>query len=484
MEKSIYSHNDIDILYSDTLSMPVISENDILKFFNLERTDIQCFTITHKTDGVYINITLNQKYHQCPVCGQMTKKIKDYSKKTIVHSVLSVSNCYITYNARRYQCPHCKKTFFENNPFAFGHSRVSIATVSNILRDLKAPNETFTSVAKRYNVSVSTAIKTFDEHVHIPRRMLPECIGIDEVFAFKTHNSKYVCVLVDYIDQKIIDVLPSRHKHDLMNYFMMIPRQERENVRYCSFDMWATYRIVAKHVFPNAVCCVDHFHVIQDLNRRVDKVRTSVQRKYQIQINELNTKKKNKTITNEEKIKLEKASRHYYVLKKFNWLFFSTKKEIFDPNVEKQYNHRLGGYYNYYDLYDYMISLDNNLYIASSLKDDVVSFYKKCTYETAKKKLEELIIDFRSCPIENLSQFANTLTTWKQEIINSFIIVDKEKNKKMNTAIVENRNKSIKLIKHASNGFLNWERFRTKILYSLNNDTTYCFNCIKKEKKH
>ncbi len=58
-----------------------------------------------------------------------------------------------------------------------------------------------------------------------------------------------------------------------------------------------------------------------------------------------------------------------------------------------------------------------------------------------------------------MSPFANTLTNWKKEIINIFIIVDDKANRKMNTAIVENRNKSIKLLQHASNGYLNWERF-------------------------
>ncbi|MBD9190317.1 hypothetical protein DW257_09265 [Catenibacterium sp. AM22-15] len=35
-----------------------------------------------------------------------------------------------------------------------------------------------------------------------------------------------------------------------------------------------------------------------------------------------------------------------------------------------------------------------------------------------------------------MSTFANTLTNWKKEIINSFIIVDDKTNRKMNTAIV------------------------------------------------
>ncbi|MFR6591865.1 transposase [Catenibacterium sp.] len=79
------------------------------------------------------------------------------------------------------------------------------------------------------------------------------------------------------------------------------------------------------------------------------------------------------------------------------------------------------------------------------LRNDVTYFYDHCTYDTAKKQLEKIIIDFRSSAVAEMSPVANTLTNWKKEIINSFIIVDDKANRKMNTAIVENRNKSIKL---------------------------------------
>lgn len=129
-----------------------------------------------------------------------------------------------------------------------------------------------------------------------------------------------------------------------------------------------------------------------------------------------------------------------------------------------------------------MLSIDEELETASNLKDQVVYFYNHCNYDNAKKKLEEIIIDFRSCPVEEMSPFTNTLINWKNEIINSFIIVDNKSKRRMNTAIVENRNKTIKLIKHASNGYLNWERFRNRILYTLNDDTTYYFACIRMER--
>ena len=71
-----------------------------------------------------------------------------------------------------------------------------------------------------------------------------------------------------------------------------------------------------------------------------------------------------------------------------------------------------------------MLPIDEELETASNLKDQVVYFYDHCNYDNAKKKLEEIIIDFRSCPVEEMSPFANTLINWKNEIINSFIIVD------------------------------------------------------------
>ena len=43
----------------------------------------------------------------------------------------------------------------------------------------------------------------------------------------------------------------------------------------------------------------------------------------------------------------------------------------------------------------------------------------------------------------------------------------------MNNALIENRNKSIKLLKHSSNGYTNWDRFRNRVLFCLNEDSTF-----------
>ena len=52
--------------------------------------------------------------------------------------------------------------------------------------------------------------------------------------------------------KEILDVLPSRNKDDLCEYFLSIPREERLAVEYFSMDMFDPYRQVAKICFPNA----------------------------------------------------------------------------------------------------------------------------------------------------------------------------------------------------------------------------------------
>ena len=39
--------------------------------------------------------------------------------------------------------------------------------------------------------------------------------------------------------------------------------------------------------------------------------------------------------------------------------------------------------------------------------------------------------------------------------------------------MIENTNKAIKTIKRNSNGFSNWDRFRNRVLYAINDDVTY-----------
>ena len=110
-----------------------------------------------------------------------------------------------------------------------------------------------------------------------------------------------------------------------------------------------------------------------------------------------------------------------------------------------------------------ILAIDPLLEEAVEIKDIIHLFYKNTLYKNVKKDLEDIFILCRSSHVKGLQDFSNTLTQWKQEIINSFIKIPFI-NRKMNNALVENRNKTIKLLKHSSNGYTNWYRFRARVL--------------------
>lgn len=448
--------------------MENINNDYIIRLFNLENKDIDEISVSHQFDGVHVHVKLSASEHACPVCGTATTKTHSYTNKRITHSILNQIPCYINYKARRYICPECSKTFYEHNPFTTDGMKISLTTVYNVLNDLKKANETFSAVAQRHNISPTAAAYIFDRHVNVARRKLPEYICIDEVYAFSSSRSDYVCVLLDFNSQKVIDLLPTRRKHDLINYFTLVPREERLNVKVVSTDMWETYRIVTKIVFPNAVNSLDKFHLIQEFNRRLDRIRIDVMNRVRP-----NPNFKDINHSSNEIVEHKERQKHYYILKKFNWLLLKNDDKLFDPNMEKRYNRVLEGYYNYYDFIEYMIKIDSQLEEALSLKDELKRFFDKSDTDTAKDNLNDLIREFKSSQISVMNDFGNTMVRWKNEIINSFIKVGPEKAKKINNGIIENRNKTIKNIKHNSNGYRNWERFRNRVLYVLNDDVTY-----------
>ena len=462
-------------------------KQDILALFNLEDENIEDISFSNENNCAAAEVLLRADYPPCPDCGNTHVVIKCYQTKVINHGLLADRKCVIRYRARRYQCPVCRRTWYEHNPFCFKSMKISALTVQNVLRDLKKQSETFASVASRYHISPTSAASIFDQHVKMPRLPLPELMCWDEAYAFfhEGEKSKYVFTILDFQTQVPADILPSRRKEYLTSYFLSIPVEERQKVKMISTDMYKEYRSLISELFGHAIHSVDHYHVSQELGRKVDKVRIRVMKS----VTKYRPDSKAETI-------------EYHLLKKFNWLIFKRedtrlkdKQLLFDPNREKKFNHKLERYLNYYDIRVLIEAIHPDLRATWRLKDDLVDFYDNNSYETAPAALNELIRKFALSGIPEMKEFAQTLRNWKEEIINSFIVVkhshkaDKDTGQvvvsdiKLNNGLMENRNSILKTIKKNSNGYTNWNRFRNRCLYVLRPDALPSLNPLIPVKK-
>lgn len=462
-------------------------QHAILELFNLDSSKIEDIQFHNDFGSAIVDVLLRPDYPACPDCGNTKVVIKGYQLKKIKHSLLSDRSCILHYRARRYRCPVCQRTYYEDNPFCFKSQKISALTVHNVLKDLKSHTETFSTVAKRYHISATSAASIFDTHVQESRRILPELMCWDEAYAFHhiDLNSKYVFTILDFISQEPCDILPSRKKEYLHRYFLNIPIEERKKVLMIATDMYAEYRAIIRSIFPKALHSVDHYHVSQELSRKVDSVRIRIMKDVKKTLPDSN-------IQTDE----------YYLLKKFNWLIFkrpdSTDKKgrlLFDSNNEKKMNRKLNRYLNFYDIQQLILDIHPDLKAAWQLKDDLVDFYDKNTYETAPEALKDLIRAFASSDIKEMIDFSRTLRNWQYEIINSFIIVkkthkvDKDTGQvvvsdlKLNNGLMENRNSILKTIKKSSNGYTNWNRFRNRCLYVLRKSSVPSLNPIIPKKR-
>ena len=457
-----FLQNVIEVIFMKTAIHNSL-ENTAIELFGLDPSVIQHISTAHGIDQILVEVTLRPDFPPCPRCGSHRIVVYNYTPRAITHSVLQDHKCTLIYNARRYKCKDCHRTYGENNPFSLKKQRISLQTSEAILRDLRSPNETFASVAARYHVSATTAMKIFDMNVSYPQaNRLCRVLQLDETYSFKSDDSRYVCMLLDYDRQIPVDVLPSRRKEYLAGYFRQFPRSEREKVEYIASDMYRPYRDMASTFFPKAVFAVDRFHVTQEYTRQMNKVKIRVMKG------------------------TRKGSSEYYLLKHQYELLSvrpdarnKDRKLILDPSGPRFYVHGLKRRMNRYELLNELLEISPDLEEAYRFRNRLSEYFREGTLSTAEEELRTLIAGLDSTGVAELQDFANTLRTWFKEVVNSFHIVKREyiaeartgkvyvKNHRLTSSMIENRNKIIKMIKHNSNGYSNWERFRNRVLYVL-----------------
>ncbi|MGM9962860.1 MAG: ISL3 family transposase [Holdemanella porci] len=387
----------------------------------------------------------------CPLCGSKVC-IQGYIRKKLNHAILVNRKCIITYERRRYKCKSCCHTFCEANPFINTGESLTIETVVNVLKDLKYVNNTYTSVARRFNLSVAKVMHIFDKHVDIKRKTLPEVLSIDEHYFPSSDQDKslYICVLMDFNTGIIVDVLPDRKKNCLFKYFSSIRsstydqtkrRSECDNVKFVSIDLYDTYKDVAQTFFPNAAICADPFHVIKHLNDSFNKVRIRCRKN-----------------TEDENIQ--------YLLTQFKYIF----KHNINIDNEAKYNKRFKRYLNYRDIMKILFERFPELETAYLLKEKYIKFNNESTIEDAYEKLKDVLQDFAKGNIPEYDEFYNMLVNWYDEIVNSFSLI---KGRRINNSYIESRNNNIEHLMINAYGFRNFKRTRNRILYCLNKKDTY-----------
>lgn len=430
-----------------------MSNNDfITSILNINEVDIERIQTVNKNELLEIELWIKEKENVlCPSC-LIKLNIHGYTIRKIKHSALNNRDCIIFYHQRRYRCKECGSTYSEDNPFSDSKDNLSYETKINILKDLKYPGSTYSAVAKRNGVSITTVQRLFEKCVNIKRKPLPRCLSIDEHYfpSSDVKGSSFICVLMDFETGEVIDILPDRKKKVLYDYFYKIRKEtlsegglhsELDNVKYVSIDMYDTYKEVAETFFKGCVISADPFHVLENLTRPF------------------------KHIKNISKGALKNPNIKY-LFNKFRFIF---NHDLYVDN-EPKYNKKFQRYLNLRDIRSLIFNECTYLKTAFDLKELYMDFNDSSTLIDAEEKLNEVIKAFKESGVIEYEEFTNTLIKWKKEIVNSFTIIN---GKRLNNSYIESKNRIIERLMYNANGFINFKRTRNRFLYSLNKHDKY-----------
>ena len=183
---------------------------------NIQESDIESSFNAVSGDELHIYITLRRKSYDCTFCGG---KMIGYGHKMrkINHPALRQYNGTIHYNANRYRCKECGRTRLEDNPFSYRGFNSSFLLQKEVMDKICNLNNSMKAISEEFNISETKLNNYLDSYVTIPRRPLPEWLGIDELHSdnLSRKHASYICILTDCEKRDLYDVLDSRSKRSL-----------------------------------------------------------------------------------------------------------------------------------------------------------------------------------------------------------------------------------------------------------------------------
>ena len=212
---------------------------------------------TGDTKTVIIHASPIESFNACPNCGSINYKKNGSYTRTIKHIPFLGYNCIIKLKQPRLKCRDCNKNFNYSCKLIRKYSTISNQLKVSILYECKE-KQSFKNVSDRFDVSINTIMRTFNDNVFVERKMLSRVICIDE-FKADTEYGKYALIIGDPVKGEILDVLPKRTQDYIYYYFQNLTSEERKTVQIVITDMNIAYRTVVRNLFFDSIHIVDRF---------------------------------------------------------------------------------------------------------------------------------------------------------------------------------------------------------------------------------
>ena len=380
-------------------------------------------TRVNEDGSVHFTLEIPVAEQVCPHCGASTRKSKGKRSRDVKFGAMQHHTVTATYLQRRYKCQECNHTFIEKNPFVSRYLRLSKSNMEYLFRQL-GEKETFTEMAKRSDVSVSTVIRYCSKQAIPKPTQLPTVLGIDE-YKGNAEGQMYQVIITDLRNHSVVDILPKRETRALIQYFKTFSKEAREQVKYIVMDMCPLFKLVMQTMFSHAHIVADRYHVCRLVDWALERVRKREQKQIvthsrMLKYNRRVLMKNPDTLTENERVKLLEILR-------------------ISDDLRRAYGLRLG----------------------------FRKIFKTYSIPNIERHIQLWLKIVESSHLPEFSNFKTSFISWFPQIVNAFVLP-------YSNGFTEGCNNNIKVLKRISYGLRHFGRFRVRILLlSKKNSTSY-----------
>lgn len=383
----------------------------------------------------HAKLDVNPQY--CPACSCVKEghNIVKNGAKTSRITLTKVSGlpAYLVLRKQRYYCKECA-SYFTAKSEVVGKNCCISKRVKRMVMDLAAESLTLKQMAESCNISDHTVQRVIDgvggdlkPSIFDP---LPEHIAFDEFKGVKNTEGNMSFIFIDNTSSLIVDILSDRRKVHLRDYFLAYPLKARQRVKTMTMDMYTPYMEVVQELFPNAKIIIDRLHLVQALNRELNKLRVTVMSEFRNPDYRLYNKYKN------------------------YWRLFLIPRENLDT-----------WHYQPFKLFDWLTNtggiVEYLLYKNPMLKAsyNIVHNLREALQENDSEAFLTQLAHAKLAIIPNgLKRVLRIFIKLHRFIGNTF------KYKHLTNGRIEGLNNKIKVLKRIAYGYRNFQNFRTRIL--------------------
>ena len=330
---------------------------------------------------------------------------------------------YFMYRMRRVNCPDCGVKV-EQVPWVEGKSPMTIEYRWYLakwarLMSWKEVAECFRVKWDRVYEAVKYAVSWGLEHRKLDN---VEAIGVDEVQWHRGHHYQTVVYQLDEGCKRLLWIGPNRTAKTLLRFFRFWGKERTKSLQFICSDMWQGYlKVIAKKA-SHVIHVLDRFHVMQRINKAINKVRV-------------------------DEVKQLEADGYQPHLKGGRWVLLKRPANLTEKQAVKL---RELLRYNLKSVRSYL------------MREDFQRFWEYWSPAWAGKFLDQWCTRAMRSKIEPMKNVARSLREKRELILNWF-----RAEGKISAGIVEGFNNKLKLITRKSYGFRTQKAYETALYHNL-----------------